>query len=160
MTTQKIRTCLWFAGNAEEAVDYYCKVFRNAKVLDVARYGEAGPGPEGKLMVATIEVEGVPLMILNDRPTDIPFTHAVSLSVDCDTQAELDALWEKLGAGGEYVECGWLTDKFGVSWQIVPTVWPRLINGPDPAGRTRAMKAMMTMKKLDIAKLQAAYDGR
>ena len=117
---QKITPCLWFDNNAEEAVDFYTSIFRNSKVLEVARYGEAGPGPEGSVLTMRFQLDGVELMALNGGPV-FKFTEAISLSVDCKSQAEVDELWEKLSEGGEIQQCGWLKDKFGLSWQIVPT---------------------------------------
>jgi predicted 3-demethylubiquinone-9 3-methyltransferase (glyoxalase superfamily) len=156
---QRITTFLWFDGNAEQAVKHYTSIFRNSKVLSVARCGDAGPGPEGSVLTITFRLEGQEFMALNGGP-GFPFTQAVSLLVRCDTQAEVDTLWRKLSAGGEKVACGWLRDRFGLSWQVTPTVLLRMIEDPDPARSARAMKAMMKMRKLDIAKLQKAYAGK
>ena len=154
MPIPKIRPCLWFDGNAEEAVELYCSIFRHAKRGDVARTRD------GKVLTIAFELEGQPLLALNGGP-EFHFTEAISLSVDCKSQGEVDELWEKLTAdGGEESQCGWLKDKYGLSWQIVPSELPSLIGGPDPAGAARAMQAMFQMRKLDIAKLKKAYEGR
>jgi predicted 3-demethylubiquinone-9 3-methyltransferase (glyoxalase superfamily) len=154
MTQAKIRPCLWFDGDAEAAVDLYCSVFRNAKRLDTSRTGD------GRVLTIAFEVEGLPLLALNGGP-EFHFTEAISLSVDCKTQGEIDELWEKLTAdGGEESQCGWLKDKFGLSWQIIPSELPSLIGGPDRAGAARAMQAMLKMRKLDVRALRVAYDGR
>lgn len=154
---QKIVPCLWFDTEAEEAVNFYCSVFQDSEILDVAYYGEAGPRPAGMVMTVRFRLEGQEFMALNAGP-DVKFTEAISLMVNCDTQEELDAMWDKLSAGGEEVECGWLKDKYGLPWQIVPTIWTELITGPDPRRAQNAMRAMCQMKKLDIAALKKAYD--
>jgi predicted 3-demethylubiquinone-9 3-methyltransferase (glyoxalase superfamily) len=155
---QKVRTCLWFDHEAEEAANFYVSLFPNSRILDVARCGESGPGKPGSALLVTFELAGVQYLALNGGPC-YKLSEAVSLSVDCADQQEVDALWEKLGAGGEYSRCGWLKDRFGLSWQIVPTRAPYLICGPDKAGASRAMQAMLQMSKLDIATLEAAYSG-
>ena len=156
---QKITPFLWFDTQAEEAARFYVSIFRNSKINQIARYGEAGPGPEGQVMTITFELDGVHFTALNGGPV-YRFTEAFSLQVDCADQAEIDDLWDKLTAdGGEPGPCGWLKDRFGLSWQIVPTNMGRLIGGDDPARSQRAMQAMMQMGKLDIAALQAARDG-
>lgn len=155
--TQKIRPCLWFDGNAEEAVNFYTSVFKNSRVLDVARWGEGGPGVPGSVLTMTFELEGQGFMALNGGPA-FKFTEAISLSVDCKSQGEVDELWTKLTAdGGEESQCAWLKDKFGLSWQIVPTVLGEMLSDPDPEKSKRVMEAMMKMKKIDIAKLEKAY---
>jgi predicted 3-demethylubiquinone-9 3-methyltransferase (glyoxalase superfamily) len=156
---QKITPCLWFDGNAEEAMNHYVSIFANAKIVSVTRYGEAGPGPVGSVMVGTFQLEGQEFLALNGGPA-FQFTEAISLSVDCETQAEVDRLWTKLSAGGAPGQCGWLKDKFGVSWQIVPRVLVELLQNPDPAKSKRVMQAMLAMTKLDIAQLKrAAHAG-
>ena len=158
MSTQKIRTCLWFDGDAEEAIDLYLSSFPNSKLLDVTRHGDSGAATKEALLMAAFQLEGQEFLALNDR-SQFEFTEAISLAVTCETQAEVDLLWQKLGAGGEPGRCGWLKDRFGVSWQIVPKALPSVLGGPDPEGRGRAMQAMLTMGKLDIRRLQEAYDG-
>jgi predicted 3-demethylubiquinone-9 3-methyltransferase (glyoxalase superfamily) len=154
MTEQKITPCLWFDSNAEEAVTHYLKIFPNSRILSTARYGEFAPGRKGAVMTVFFEIDGQQFLALNGGP-QYKFTPAISLMVNCDDQAEIDALWEKLAEGGEHVQCGWLTDKFGVSWQIVPRVLPDLLGGN--AERTdRVMRAVMGMKKLEIAQMEQA----
>jgi predicted 3-demethylubiquinone-9 3-methyltransferase (glyoxalase superfamily) len=157
---QKITTFLWFDDNAEEAVNLYTSIFKNSKILDTTRYGDAGPGPKGSVMIIRFQLEGQEFIALNAGPT-FHFTEAISLYVDCETQQEVDTLWNKLTAnGGQESQCGWLKDKFGLSWQIIPSTLTRMITDKDPVKSQRAMKAMMQMQKIDIAKLQAAYDGK
>jgi len=129
---QKITPFLWFDGKAEEAADFYTSIFKNSKILNVARYGEAGPGPKGTVMMATFQLEGQEFMALNGGP-HYTFSPAISFFVDCETQAEVDELWEKLSAGGAEVQCGWLKDKFGLSWQIIPRALMDLMQDKDPA---------------------------
>ena len=156
----KITPCLWFDGNAEEAVEFYLSVFKSGRIRDVARFGEVGPGKPGSVMVIDFEIAGQQLRALNGGP-DFKFNEAISLSIDCKTQAEVDELWSKLTAdGGSESQCGWLKDKFGLSWQIVPSDAVALLKGSDRAGAKRAMEAIHKMKKLDIATLQRAYDGK
>ena len=156
---QKIVPCLWFDGNAEEAVDFYTSTFENGKVRDVMRYGDAGPGPKGTVLSATFEIEGQEFMTLNGGPM-YSFTPAISLFVNCETQAEIDTYWDRLSSGGQVQRCGWVTDRFGVSWQIVPTVLGAMLRDEDPRKATRVMEAMLKMVKLDIAALRRAWDGR
>jgi predicted 3-demethylubiquinone-9 3-methyltransferase (glyoxalase superfamily) len=155
---QKITPFLWFDDQAEEAMNHYVSIFKNSKIGSVTRYGDAGPGPKGSVMTASFELEGQPFTALNGGP-HFKFTEAVSFVVNCDTQAEVDELWDKLSAGGQTQQCGWLKDKFGLSWQIVPSVLIELIKGPDPQKSQRVMEAMLQMTKMDIAKLRQAYDG-
>ena len=156
---QKITTFLWFDANAEEAASFYVSIFKNAKITDIARYGNTGPGPEGSVMTVAFQLEGQEFVALNGGPT-FKFTEAISLMVKCESQAEIDALWGKLTAdGGREVECGWLKDKFGLSWQIVPSALMEMIKDPDKAKANRAMATMMKMKKLDLARLEQAYRG-
>jgi len=152
---QKITPFLWFDGKAEEAMNFYVSIFRNSKAGRVSRYGDAGPGPKGSVMSATFELDGQEFFALNGGPV-FTFTPAVSFFVNCETQEEVDELWEKLSAGGQKQQCGWLKDKFGLSWQIVPTVLGKLLQDKDPAKSTRVMQAMMQMGKLDIKGLEQA----
>jgi len=154
---QKITPFLWFDHQAEEAASFYVSIFPNSKVVKVLRYGEAGPGPVGSAMTVEFQLEGQSFVALNGGP-HFKFTEAISFVVNCQTQDEVDSYWEKLSAGGAQVECGWLKDKFGLSWQIVPTVLPELLSNPDPEKSQRVMKAMLTMKKLDIRALKQAYE--
>ncbi len=154
---QKITPFLWFDSNAEEAMNFYVSIFKDSKVLSVKRNGENGPGPKGTVMMGTFQIEGQQFYVLNGGPA-FKFSPAISFFVHCDIQSEIDHLWEKLSAGGETQRCGWLKDKFGVSWQIVPTVLGKMMAGPDASKSQRAMMAMLQMEKFDIAKLQAAYD--
>ena len=156
---QKIKTFLWFDGNAEEAANHYISIFENSKILNVARYGEAGPGPKGSVMIVAFQLEGQEFVALNGGP-QFKFTEAISLMVSCETQKEVDALWRKLSAGGAESQCGWLKDKFGLSWQIVPTALTRLMQDPDPAKSKRVMEAMLRMKNIDIAGLERAHRGQ
>jgi predicted 3-demethylubiquinone-9 3-methyltransferase (glyoxalase superfamily) len=155
---KKITPFLWYDMNAEEAINHYTSIFKNSKILSTSRYGAGGPAPAGTLMSATFQLEGQEFMALNGGP-HFHFTEAISLFVSCETQAEVDELWEKLAAGGERQRCGWLKDKFGLSWQIIPTALGRMLQDPDPAKAGRVMQAMLQMEKLDIAKLEKAYAG-
>jgi predicted 3-demethylubiquinone-9 3-methyltransferase (glyoxalase superfamily) len=155
---QKITPFLWFDDQAEEAMNFYTSIFKDSKILSVSRYGDAGPGAPGTVMTATFQLNGQEFTALNGGP-EFKFTEAVSFFVNCETQAEVDELWAKLTAdGGEESQCGWLKDKFGLSWQIVPTALGGLVGGPDPVKAQRAMQAMLKMRKIDIAVLQRAYD--
>ena len=153
---QKITTFLWFDGNAEEAANHYISIFKNSKVLNVARYGDAGPGPKGAVMTVTFQLEGQEFIALNGGP-QFKFTEAISLLVNCDTQKEVDELWSKLSAGGEESQCGWLKDKFGLSWQVVPTALCTMLQDRDPKKAKRVMQAMLQMRKIDIGLLEKAY---
>lgn len=155
---EKITTCLWFDNQAEEAADFYVSVFDGGKVLDVSRYGEGGPGPAGQAITVRFEIEGRTFTALNGGPA-FNFNESVSFVIDCASQEEVDRYWAALGAGGTESQCGWLKDRYGVSWQVVPSALGGLIGGPDPEGSQRAMQAMLGMQKLDIAALQKAYDG-
>ncbi len=155
---QKITPFLWFDGKAEEAMNFYVSIFKNSKVLNVSRYGDAGPGPKGSVMTATFELEGQQFTALNGGPM-YKFTPAISFFVSCKTQQEVDELWEKLCEGGEKSRCGWLKDKFGVSWQIIPDVLGRMLQDKDPAKSKRVMQAMLQMDKIDVKKLQDAHAG-
>ena len=152
---QKITPFLWFDGNAEEAVNFYVSVFKNSKVVRLTRCGDAGPGPKGTVMSATFQLDGQEFFALNGGP-QFKFTPAISFFVNCETQQEVDELWDKLSAGGRTDRCGWLQDKFGLSWQIIPTVLGQLLGDKDPQRAKRAMQAMLQMTKIDIKKLQQA----
>ena len=155
---QQISTCLWYDGKAEEAANFYTSIFKDSKIIDTMRCGEGGPGPKGSVLTVTFEINGYEIIALNGG-SDFKFTPAISLFVKCKTQAEVDYYWDKLLAGGKPEHCGWLADKFGVSWQIVPTVLGDMLQDKDPAKSKRVMEAMMKMIKLDIPALQRAYDG-
>ena len=154
---QKITPFLWFDGKAEEAANFYVSVFKNSKVVSVGRYGEAGPGPKGSVMSVTFQLEGQQFFALNGG-SQFTFSPAISLFVSCETQEEVDELWEKLSAGGQTNRCGWLTDKFGLSWQIIPSILGELLQSKDAEKSARAMKAMLGMAKIDIEALQRAYN--
>ena len=155
---QKITPFLWFDNNAEEAANFYVSIFKNSKIGTIARYGDAGPGPKGTVMTVSFELEGQEFVALNGGP-QFKFTEAISFVVNCKTQEEVDEFWEKLSAGGEKSRCGWLEDKFGLSWQVVPTILEELLQDKDPEKSQRVMGAMMQMDKIDIAGLQRAYEG-
>ena len=155
---QKITPFLWFDNNAEEALNFYVSVFKNAKITSLTRFGDAGPGPKGTVMTGIFQIEGQDFCALNGGP-QFKFTPAISLFVNCESQQEIDDLWEKLSEGGKKDQCGWLTDKFGLSWQVVPSVLGKLLHSSDSVRSNQVMKAMLQMKKLDIKQLQQAYDG-
>jgi predicted 3-demethylubiquinone-9 3-methyltransferase (glyoxalase superfamily) len=155
---QKIHPFLWFDGQAEEAMNFYVSIFRNSKVGSVSRYGDAGPGPKGQLMTASFQLEGQDFTALNGGPM-YKFTPAISLYVDCKNQEEVDRLWNKLSEGGQIQACGWVTDKFGVSWQIIPEALPRLMTDKNPKKAQAVMQAMLKMKKIEAEELQRAYDS-
>ncbi|MCE7698979.1 MAG: VOC family protein [Methanobacterium paludis] len=156
---QKIIPFLWFDGKAEEAANFYTSIFKNSKIVTIMRYGEAGPGPEGTVMSATLELDGQEFIALNGGP-QFTFSPAISFFINCQTQKEVDELWEKFSKDGEKQGPGWIKDKYGVSWQIVPTLLSKLLNDPDPEKSQRVMKAMLQMDKLDIEKLKHAYKGQ
>lgn len=156
---QKITPFLWFDSNAEEAVNFYTSIFKNSKIHTLSRYGEGGPGPAGSVMVASFQLDGQDFLALNGGPL-FKFTEAISFVVECETQEEIDHFWDKLTEGGEPSQCGWLKDKFGVSWQIVPSIVSKLMQDPDVTKTARVMQAVMQMTKIDIAALQRAYDGQ
>jgi predicted 3-demethylubiquinone-9 3-methyltransferase (glyoxalase superfamily) len=156
---QKITTFLWFDNSAEEAAQLYVSLFKNSKITKTVRYGETGPGPKGTVMTVNFQLDGQEFIALNGGP-EFKFTEAVSLLVNCETQDEVDHLWERLSAGGKKDRCGWLKDRFGLSWQITPTALLKFIGDPDPEKSGRVMKAMLQMDKIDIQRLQQAYDGR
>jgi predicted 3-demethylubiquinone-9 3-methyltransferase (glyoxalase superfamily) len=154
---QRITPFLWFDDQAEEAMNFYVSIFKNSKVGRVTRYGEAGPGPKGSVMSATFQLEGQEFMALNGGP-HFSFTPAISFFVNCETQEEVDELWKKLSAGGKTERCGWLKDKYGLSWQIIPSALGRLMGDNNAAKAQSVMKAMLEMDKIDIARLQQTYD--
>ncbi len=155
---QKITPFLWFDTQAEEAAKFYASVFPNSKILKTARYGEAGPGPKGSVMTVEFELDGQRMIALNGGP-QFKFTEAISLSVDCKTQEEVDHYWTKLSQGGKEQPCGWLKDKYGLSWQVNPAILGELLSGPDAKKAKRVMEAMLKMKKIDIAALKAAAEA-
>ena len=154
----KITPFLWFDTQAEEAANFYVSIFKTGKILEISRYGEGGSGPAGQVMVVAFELNGQRFEALNGGPV-FKFSEAVSFRVDCEDQAEVDHFWTALSAGGETSQCGWLKDRYGLSWQVVPTALPRILSNPDPVKARRAMQAMMKMTKLDIAALEAAAEG-
>jgi predicted 3-demethylubiquinone-9 3-methyltransferase (glyoxalase superfamily) len=154
---QKITPFLWFDDQAEEAVNLYVSIFKNSKILDISRYGDAGPKPKGTVMTISFTLEGQEFMALNGGP-EFHFTEAISLFVNCETQAEVDEMWEKLSEGGEKGPCGWLKDRYGLSWQIVPVILGKLISDPDPLRSQRVVQAMLQMSKIDIDRLLLAYE--
>lgn len=155
---QKIKTCLWFDNQAEEAVSFYISIFKNSAINQIVRYTEVGPGEAGSIMTVTFTLDGEEFMALNGGP-HFTFSPAISVTVSCKTQDEIDELWEKLSEGGEKSQCGWVTDKFGLSWQITPTLFDELPNDADPAAVNRVMESLLKMTKLDIAELEKAYKG-
>lgn len=154
---QKITPWLWFDTEGEEAAAFYTSIFKNSRILDVSRYGEAGPRPAGTAMTVTFELDGLEFTALNGGP-EFTFNEAVSFQVLCETQDEVDRFWDELSAGGEESQCGWLKDRYGVSWQIVPTALNEVLGGSDPQKAQAAMKAMLSMQKLDINELRRAYE--
>jgi predicted 3-demethylubiquinone-9 3-methyltransferase (glyoxalase superfamily) len=155
---QKITPFLWFNDRAEEAANFYVSIFRNSKVVRISRNGEGGPGPKGSVMSTTFQLDGQEFYALNGGPM-FTFTPAISFFIHCETQEEIDDFWEKLSAGGKQERCGWLKDKFGVSWQVVPSILGKLLQDPDPSKSKRVMTAMLAMNKLDIKGLQQAADA-
>jgi len=152
---QEITPFLWFDGKAEEAANFYVSIFKNSRILSVSRYGDGGPGPKGAVMTAAFELDGQKFVALNGGP-QFAFSPAISFMVNCETQQEVDDLWEKLSAGGKEVQCGWLQDKYGLSWQVVPRVLIELLQDKNPEKKQKVMKAMMQMIKIDIKGLQQA----
>ena len=155
---QKITPFLWFDGKAEEAANFYISIFKGSKILNIARYGEAGPGPKGTVMTATFQLEGQDFIALNGGP-QYTFSPAISFFVNCETQAEVDELWDNLSAGGSQLQCAWLKDKFGIFWQIVPRTLMELMQDKDPVKGQRVFRAMQKMTKIDIEGLKRAYRG-
>ncbi|HMF89198.1 MAG TPA: VOC family protein [Candidatus Angelobacter sp.] len=156
---QKISPFLWFDDKAEEAANFYVSIFKNSKIRNISRYAEGSPGPKGKVMTVTFEIDGQEFIALNGGPV-FKFSEAISFFVHCQTQQEVDELWEKLSAGGEKSRCGWLKDKYGLSWQIVPTVLGQMLSDKDPEKAKRVTQAMLAMDKIDIARLKQAHEGR
>lgn len=157
---QKITPFLWFDGNAEEAVNFYTSVFPNSRVLEITRYGEGGPGPKGSVMTASFELDGQEFVALNGGP-HFKFTEAISFVVNCESQEEVDRYWQVLTAdGGQESQCGWLKDKYGLSWQITPTILMQLIADPDKEKANRVFQAMLTMRKIEIPKILEAAEGK
>lgn len=156
---KKITPWLWFDGQAEEAAGYYTSIFKNSRILDIKRYPEGSPFPAGTAMTATFELEGQEFTGLNGGP-EFKFNESISFYVDCKTQDEVDDLWERLSEGGEKSQCGWLKDRYGVSWQIIPAALGELMGDPDPEKSSRVMQAMLGMTKIDIKGLQDAYEGK
>ena len=154
---QKIVPFLWFDGKAEEAMNFYVSIFKNSRIVSVTRYGKAGPGPDGTVMSATFQLEGQEFYALNGGPM-FTFSPAISLFVSCETQQEVDELWTKLSEGGEKQKCGWLQDKYGLSWQIIPTILGMLLGDKNAAKAQRVMQAMLQMDKIDVARLKQAHD--
>ncbi len=154
-TMQKITPCLWFDTEGEDAATFYTSVFPNSRIVEVSRYGEAGPRPAGTVMTVAFELDGQPFVALNGGP-DFTFNEAISFQVSCETQAEVDEFWSSLSEGGQEGPCGWLRDKFGVSWQVIPTALPRLLGDPDHERSQRVMQAMLSMKKIEIDELERA----
>jgi predicted 3-demethylubiquinone-9 3-methyltransferase (glyoxalase superfamily) len=157
-SVQKITPCLWFDRNAEEAANHYVSIFNNSRIVSTSRYGDAGPLPKGTVLIVVFELEGQRFMALNGGPL-FKFSEAISMTVACDTQDEIDMFWEKLSAGGEKGRCGWLKDKFGLSWQVVPSMLSELLGGGNAARSNRVMSAVMRMNKLDIATLRQAGEN-
>ncbi|MFE3329392.1 VOC family protein [Streptomyces sp. NPDC059176] len=158
MSTDGFTTCLWFDGQAEEAAHHYVSIFKNSRMGRIGRYNEAGPGPAGSVMVVEFEANGQKFVALNGGPQFV-FTEAISFQVFCDDQEELDHYWNKLAEGGQEVQCGWLKDKYGVSWQLIPKGLIEMISDPDPEKANRTTRAMLSMVKLDFAALQKAHSG-
>ena len=152
---QKLTPCLWFDTEGEDAANFYTSVFPNSRIVDVVRFGEAGPGPAGTVMVVTFDLDGQRFIALNGGP-QFAFSEAVSFQISCETQEEVDHFWNELSKGGEEGRCGWLKDRFGLSWQVVPTALPRLLGNSDPATSQRVMQAMLKMQKIEIAELEQA----
>ncbi len=159
MGTQKISPFLWFDTQAEEAMNFYVSIFKNSSVLGITRYGESGPGPKDSVMTASFVLDGQEFVALNGGPV-YQFTPAISFAVNCNTQLEVDDLWQKLSDGGREDRCGWLQDKYGLSWQIVPQILIELLADPDPVKAQRVMAVMLTMQKIDIAALIRAYEQK
>ena len=156
---KKITPFLWFDSQAEEAATYYCSIFKNSRILHTTRYGDAGPGPKGTAMTVVFEVDGQELIALNGGPL-FRFNESVSFSVSCESQEEVDEVWAKLTAGGEEGRCGWLKDRYGLSWQVNPRALGQLLSDPDPVKSKRVMEALLKMKKIDIAALKSAAEGK
>lgn len=156
--SQKINPCLWFNENAEDAVNFYTSIFKNSKIEGITHYGKNNPMPEGTVLTVSFQLDGVPFLALNGGPT-FHFTEAISFVVNCDNQAEIDYFWTKLSQGGQLQECGWLKDKFGLSWQIVPVKLGEMLQSKDAEKSSRVIQAIQQMVKIDIEKLEAAFRG-
>lgn len=154
---QKITPNLWFDTEAEEAAKFYTSIFNDSKVIGITHYGEAGPGPAGSVLTVTFELQGLQVTAINGGP-EFKLTEAISLAVSCETQDEIDELWDRLSAGGEIQVCGWLKDKYGLSWQVVPAMLAEMLEDTDRHRANRVMEAVLKMKKLDVAELRRAYD--
>jgi predicted 3-demethylubiquinone-9 3-methyltransferase (glyoxalase superfamily) len=155
---QRITTFLWFDGQAEEAAEFYTSIFDNSEIIDIQRYGESGPGEPGSVMIVKFELDGQQFIALNGGPR-FTFTEAISLSISCRSQEEVDRYWDQLVEGGEPSACGWLKDRYGLSWQVVPTALIDMISSPDTPRAQQAMKAMFEMSKIDVPTLEAAYNA-
>jgi len=156
---QKITPYLWFEDQAEEAARFYTSIFKNSKIDEISRYGEGGPAPAGSVMLVSFELDGQQFIALNGGP-QFQFTEAISFVINCESQEEVDYMWDRLTEGGEESMCGWLKDRYGVSWQVVPTALPELLNAPDPEAQQRVMEVFLKMKKIDLPTLRLAYQGR
>jgi predicted 3-demethylubiquinone-9 3-methyltransferase (glyoxalase superfamily) len=156
---QKVTPFVWFDGNAEEALNFYVSLFKNSKIVNVSRNEGGGFGPQGALFSATLQIDGQEFMVLNAVGRPSQFTEAISLFVNCEDQQEVDELWSKLTEGGEESQCGWLKDKYGLSWQIIPTAFGEMLGDADPVKAGRAVQAMLQMQKIDIKRLREAFDG-
>ena len=156
--SQRITPCLWFDTEGEEAANHYVSIFKNSRIVNTSHYGEGGPRPAGSVLTVLFELDGQQFTALNGGP-EFKFTEAVSLQVSCESQDEVDEYWDKLVEGGEPSQCGWLKDKFGLSWQIVPTELEKLLSDPDPGRQSRAMQCMMGQQKIDIGAIRAAADN-
>ncbi|MDX9833263.1 MAG: VOC family protein [Anaerolineae bacterium] len=156
---QRITPYLWFEDQAEEAASFYTSIFKNSKINEISRYGEGGPGPAGSVMLVSFELDGQQFIALNGGP-QFQFTEAISFVINCESQEEVDYMWDKLTEGGEESMCGWLKDRYGISWQVVPTALPELLNAPNPEAQQRVMEVFLKMSKIDLPTLRLAYEGR
>ncbi len=156
---QRITPYLWFEDQAEEAASFYTSIFKNSKINEISRYGEGGPGPAGSVMLVSFELDGQQFIALNGGP-QFQFTEAISFVINCESQEEIDYMWDKLTEGGEESMCGWLKDRYGISWQVVPTALPELLNAPNPGAQQRVMEVFLKMSKIDLPTLRLAYEGR
>ena len=156
---QRITPYLWFEDQAEEAASFYTSIFKNSKINEISRYGEGGPGPAGSVMLVSFELDGQQFIALNGGP-QFQFTEAISFVINCESQEEVDYMWDKLTEGGEESMCGWLKDRYGISWQVVPTALPELLNAPNPGAQQRVMEVFLKMSKIDLPTLRLAYEGR
>ncbi|NLF11364.1 MAG: VOC family protein [Anaerolineaceae bacterium] len=156
---QKITPYLWFEDQAEEAASFYTSIFKNSKINEISRYGEGGPGPAGSVMLVSFELDGQQFIALNGGP-QFQFTEAISFVINCESQEEVDYMWDRLTEGGEESMCGWLKDRYGISWQVVPTALPELLSAPDPEAQQRVMEVFLKMSKIDLPTLRLAYEGR